>query len=95
MKAGSKRFEAIFVGYEDARIGEHVRDLKGKYSFSQDVIFNEDLLGRLGIPHSMTGHSVPAPLTSADRPSRDCTHTHAGRAFDEVVCLKEFRKAEL
>jgi hypothetical protein len=51
-KAGFKRFRAIFVGYEEHRVGWRVRDLKGKYSFSNDVIFNENLSGRLGIPRS-------------------------------------------
>ena len=32
-KSGFKRFKAIFVGYEEHRIGWHVRDLHGKYSF--------------------------------------------------------------
>ena len=49
-KAGFKRFRAIFVGYEEHRIGWCVRDLQGQYSFSNDVIFNEDLSGHLGIP---------------------------------------------
>ena len=43
-KAGAKRFRAIFVGYEERRVGWRVRDLKGKYSFSNDVIFNEIFL---------------------------------------------------
>ena len=42
-KAGFKCFEGIFVGYEENRKGWRVQDLKGKYHFSQDVIFNEDL----------------------------------------------------
>ena len=37
-KAGFKHFEAIFVGYEEARVGWHVRDLKGIFFFSRDVI---------------------------------------------------------
>ena len=51
-KAGFKRFRAIFVGYEEHRIGWRVRDLNGKYSFSNNVIFNGNLSGRLGIPCS-------------------------------------------
>jgi len=37
-KAGFKHFEAIFVGYEEARIGWRVRDLQGKYFFSHNVM---------------------------------------------------------
>lgn len=44
-KAGFKRFEGIFVGYEENHKGWQVQDLKGKYHFSWDVIFNEDLSG--------------------------------------------------
>jgi gag-pre-integrase-like protein len=44
-KAGFKRFCAIFIGYEEHRVGWHVRDLQGKYSFSNDIIFNESLPG--------------------------------------------------
>ena len=35
-KGGPRRFEAIFVGYEDNRIEWCVRDLHGKYHFSRD-----------------------------------------------------------
>ena len=97
-KAGSKRFRAIFVGYEEHRIGWRVRDLHGKYSFSNDVIFNESLSGRLGLPRSLSttpADSLP-PSDSPLRPVR--THprirTDAGQAYDEVLRLKEFRRAE-
>ncbi len=40
-KGGPRRFEAIFVGYEEDRVGWKVRDKSGKYWFSRDVIFNE------------------------------------------------------
>ena len=39
-KAGFKRFRVIFMGYEEHRVGWCVCDLQGKYSFSNDVIFN-------------------------------------------------------
>ena len=51
-KAGPRHFDAIFVGYEEDCVGWTVRDLKEKVHFSRDVIFNEDLSGRLGIPRS-------------------------------------------
>jgi hypothetical protein len=53
-KAGFKHFEGIFVGYEENRKGWRVWDLKGKYHFSWDVIFNEDLSRRLDVPRSVS-----------------------------------------
>ena len=93
-KAGSKRFEAIFVGYEEVCIGWQVCDLKGKYLFSQDVILNEDLSGHLGLPHSLSDTPLPSPSSSRDHPSQDHVHTLAGQEFDEVLRLKEFCRAE-
>ena len=46
-KAGPRRYEAIFVGYEENRVGWRVRDLAGKYHFSQDIVFNETVPGHL------------------------------------------------
>ena len=46
-KGGPRRYEAIFVGYEENRVGWRVRDLKGKYHFSRDVVFNESVPGHL------------------------------------------------
>jgi hypothetical protein len=46
-KGGPRRYEAIFVGYEENRIGWRVRDLAGKYHFSRDVVFNETTPGHL------------------------------------------------
>ena len=72
-KAGPRRFEAIFVGYEENRIGWRVRDLNGKYFFSRDIIFNESVPGHLsprrGIPMDFT--SLPPPSIIPD------THPHA------------------
>jgi hypothetical protein len=94
-KAGSKRFRAIFVGYEEHRKGWRVRDLHGKYSFSNDVIFNENLSGRLGVPRSISPSPSPAPLVPS--PSRlprttPRVRTVAGRAFDAEIRLRESRK---
>ena len=95
-KSGFKRFKAIFVGYEEHRIGWRVRDLHGKYSFSNDIIFNEHHSGRLGVSRplsSPTPTSVPA--LDSSRPVRDVprVRTTMGKAFDEVLRLKEFRRA--
>jgi hypothetical protein len=96
-KAGFKRFQAIFVGYEDHRIGWRVRDLKGKYSFSNDVIFNENLSGRLGIPRSPSSPVLDdLPQASSPRLRRvgSRTRTIAGQAYDDILRLKEFRRVE-
>jgi hypothetical protein len=70
-KAGSKRFRAIFVGYEEHRIGWRVRDLHGKYSFSNDIIFNENLSGRLGISRSPSSSPFIPANSPPSRPTRD------------------------
>ncbi|KNZ72057.1 Copia protein, partial [Termitomyces sp. J132] len=53
-KGDTCRFEAIFVGYDEDRIGWHVRDMNGRYFFSRDVIFNENICGRLKTSSSRT-----------------------------------------
>ena len=76
-KAGLKRFCAIFVGYEEHWIGWRVRSLDGHYSFSNDVVFNENVAVCLGVPRQlMSGSSdhslLPPPHVWHDRP-RVCT----------------------
>ncbi len=51
-KGGPHQMECIFIGYDEHRIGWQIRDLKGGYHFSRDVIFNESLNARLGVPRS-------------------------------------------
>ena len=67
--------EAIFVGYEDNRIGWRVCDLAGKHHFSRDIVFNENTLGHLSPtcgtlinhallpPPSLIPASLPTPHT--------------------------------
>lgn len=62
-KGGPRRFEAIFVGYEEHRIGWRVRDLNGKYHFSRDVILNEMVPGRTSSHHKST------PMSTRSSPS--------------------------
>ena len=50
-KGSPRRYEAIFVGYEDNRVGWRVRDMAGKYHFSRDVVFNENTPGHLSPRH--------------------------------------------
>ncbi|KAK0218904.1 hypothetical protein IW262DRAFT_1256507, partial [Armillaria fumosa] len=42
-KSGPHRFEAIFIGYEEGHKRWCVRDLAGKYHFSCDIKFNENI----------------------------------------------------
>jgi len=97
-KAGFKRFEGIFIGYEEHRLGWRVRDLKGKYHFSRDVIFNEDLSGRLGVPRSIPLPALPSsdsPGSSlSPHPARVRVRTTAGRVYDDILKLKELRRVE-
>ena len=61
-KGGPRRYEAIFVGYEDNRIGWRVRDLAGKYHFSRDIIFNETTPGHLSLNRGLSiNHSLLPP----------------------------------
>ena len=94
-KAGPKRYRAIFVGYEEHRLGWRVRDLAGKYSFSNDVIFNENLPARLGIPRSLPLLPLDESISS-HRPPRERLRirTAAGQAYDDVMELKKFREAD-
>ena len=95
-KAGPKRFQAIFVGYEEHRLGWRVRDLSGRYSFSNDVIFNENISGRLGVPHSLPPAISDTQPISSSRPLRDRprTRTAAGQVYDDVIEFKRLRREE-
>src|ERR1700678_3031406 len=91
-KAGPRRFEAIFVGYEEARVGWVVRDLKGAVHFSRDVVFNEDLSGRLGVSRQISSRPPSPSLPLAPvRPVHDCMLTMAGRDYAHTIHLKKLR----
>jgi hypothetical protein len=82
----------IFVGYEEHRIGWCVCDPKRKYSFSADVIFNENLSARLGIPHSLApplDFSLSLSLPSVPARPRICTSL--GQAYDDAIAIKRSR----
>ena len=69
-KAGPRRYEAIFVGYEDNRIGWRVRDLAGKYHFSRDVVFNEKTPGHLSPTRgTLIDHALLPPPSLITPPS--------------------------
>ena len=72
VKGGPRRYEAIFVGYEESRVGWRVRDLKGAYHFSRDVIFNESVPGHLSSITSLPTVPVssPSPTLSSLSPGR-------------------------
>ena len=73
VKGGPQRYEAIFVGYEDNRIGWCVCDLAGKYHFSRDIVFNENTPGHLSPTHgALTNHTLLPPPSLITTPS----HTH-------------------
>ena len=94
-KAGPKRYRAIFVGYEEHRLGWRVRDLTGKYSFSNDVVFNENLPARLGVPRSLPLLTSDTTISSPRPPhERSRIRTTAGQAYDNVMELKRLREAE-
>lgn len=52
-KFGDKMIKGIFLGYEENCIGWRVCDIHGTYHFSDLVVFNESLSGRLGGPKSV------------------------------------------
>ena len=95
-KAGPKRFWAIFVGYEEHHVGWCVQSLDGKYSFSNDVVFDENLLSHLGVPQSPPSNTLSdspsVPSQSLHDQPRTCTT--AGQAFDDVLRLKALHKVE-
>ena len=95
-KAGPKGFCTIFVGYEEHQIGWRVRSLEGHYSFSNDVVFNKNVAGHLGVPCQLSSISSDSTAPPPSRVSHDRPHirTSAGCDFDEVIHLKALQKDE-
>ena len=60
-KGGPRRYEAIFVSYNEDRVGWYVRDLKGSYHFLRNVIFNESIPGHLSPVCPAVVDSKPLP----------------------------------
>ena len=67
-KGENMRYEAVFVAYEENRIGWGCVDLNGKYRFSNDVVFDESSRGRLGTKRRVS--STPVPAVEGPRPLR-------------------------
>ena len=87
-KGGPRRFEGIFVGYDDHRVGWYVCDKKNAVHFSRDVIFNESVPGRL----SSTSTSIPSSNSSSvvsSHPVRSRTRTEAGQAYAETIAARD------
>ena len=95
-KASFKRFRAIFVGYEEHRTGWRACNLHGKYSFSNDVVFNEHSSGRLGVDRPLPSSSSSPSSLSLTRVARDRPHvrTTRGQAYDDVLRFKELCRLE-
>ena len=99
-KGGPHRFEAVFVGYEEDRIGWRVCGLQGKYHFSWDIIFNESVPGHLAPirkiddPGTFTSSDPPSEST---RPSCKLNATSKGHVFAEAihVCNEHLAKHQL
>ena len=75
-----------------------VRDLSGKYSFSNDVIFNENLAARLGVPRPLlpAASDVSSPTSSLLRHVRERPRirTAIGRSYDDLLAIKRARNEE-
>jgi hypothetical protein len=82
-KGGPRRFEGLFIGYEENRVGWRVRDLSGKVHFSRDVIFNELSVGR----RSRFSRALPPPADISSRPSRQRILSVAGDHLAEALDL--------
>ena len=90
-KGGPRHYEAIFIGYDENRVGWYVCDLNGTFHFSRNVIFNEavsgHLSGRLSSQLSIPSSSPPSPL--APCPQRTRVHTVAGQTFADTIAAQD------
>ncbi|RDB14617.1 Retrovirus-related Pol polyprotein from transposon TNT 1-94 [Hypsizygus marmoreus] len=100
-KGSPKRFEAIFVGYEEDRIGWRVRDLNGKYSFSRDIVFNENVRGRLSHSSACPDPSLASSSSSqttnppSPRPQRTIIPTPLGHDWSAAIRQRDEHLAQL
>ncbi len=82
-KTGPRRFEAIFVGYEEGHKGWQVWDLLGKYHFSCDVEFNENTPGRLSTKRTTNPFKSNIPDNDETRPQCNIKLTHKMSELDK------------
>jgi hypothetical protein len=96
-KGGPKRFEAIFVGYENDRIGWRYRSTSGQYGFSRDIIFNENVRGSLRRARPATPAASTVPLTRppSPRPHRLQVLTDRGRDWADAIRVRDERYQRL
>src|SRR5271155_5222097 len=95
-QGGPRWYEAIFVGYDEDRVGWYVRDLKGIFHFSRDIIFNELVSGCLSSSRSLPAPSsdspsLPPPILSS-HPTRLRSGTEAGQVFADSIAARDARR---
>lgn len=96
VKDGPKRFKAIFVSYEDDRVGWCYHDTKGKYGFSHDIIFNENVCGSLQQSHSVVlPTSASPPRSPSPCPHRLQTLTDRGHDWADAIRVCDERYQHL
>jgi hypothetical protein len=88
VKGGPKRFEAIFVGYKADRVGWCYRSTSGKYGFSCNIVFNENVRSSLKCTWSTT---LPVPTSSPPRPSRLRDLTDRSQAWADAIRVRDER----
>jgi hypothetical protein len=94
-KGAARRFEAIFVGYMENRVGWLVCDLNGKLFFSRDVIFNESVPGHLS---PARGRSFHGPTDTSSTPPTDRvlrSHSTPLSLIAEIISDRDERLSQL
>jgi len=91
-KGGPHRYEAVFVGYEEDRVGWWVRKIDGSFAFSRDIVFNENIPGHLSPRRKALPYPSPSlePLSSTTAPRVLRSHVkHA--ALAQVILDRDER----
>jgi len=88
-KGAARRFEAIFVGYMENRLGWLVCDLNGKLFFSRDVIFNESVPGHLSPLRARPPHGPTATPAQTDRVLR--SHLKPSALIADIISDRDER----
>lgn len=77
-------FKAIFIGYDEEQLGWRVCDLHGKYFFSHNVIFNENIRGCLK-PHSIWARSPFPTHFISDTPDNSPQNQPSSTLFNNIL----------